>query len=165
MASFIVLSLRNVEADVAIRSTAAVFTYCRSRGLFAGISLEGSGLIERKETNRKYVQNLCLNAHLHSPSLCSKRCLCEHGSIWLQVLLPRHPCVGHFERRRGAAARMLRPLPHPGRVHRGLHDWLDQQEHALKGKSHHLHTNIYSLNQTLATRGVRAGGPLIKCWR
>ncbi|XP_037618065.1 SH3 domain-containing YSC84-like protein 1 isoform X2 [Sebastes umbrosus] len=45
---------RNVEADVALRSTTAVFTYCRSRGLFAGISLEGSGLIERKETNRKF---------------------------------------------------------------------------------------------------------------
>lgn len=48
------LSSRNLEADVAFRSTAAVFTYCRSRGLFAGISLEGSYLIERKETNRKY---------------------------------------------------------------------------------------------------------------
>ncbi|KAM9334242.1 SH3 domain-containing YSC84-like protein 1 isoform 2-T2 [Symphorus nematophorus] len=45
---------RNVEADVALRSPAAVFTYCRSRGLFAGISLEGSYLIERKETNRKW---------------------------------------------------------------------------------------------------------------
>ncbi|KAI1894961.1 hypothetical protein AGOR_G00101030 [Albula goreensis] len=45
---------RNVEADVAFRSTAAVFTYCRSRGLFAGVSLEGSYLIERKETNRKF---------------------------------------------------------------------------------------------------------------
>lgn len=45
-----------MEADVALRSTAAVFTYCRSRGLFAGISLEGSYLIERKETNRKCVQ-------------------------------------------------------------------------------------------------------------
>eukprot|EP00062_Callorhinchus_milii_P009342 gi/632953054/ref/XP_007892197.1/ PREDICTED: SH3 domain-containing YSC84-like protein 1 isoform X1 [Callorhinchus milii] len=45
---------RNMEADVALRSTAAVYTYCRSRGLFAGISLEGSCLIERKETNRKF---------------------------------------------------------------------------------------------------------------
>ncbi|KAM5165688.1 SH3 domain-containing YSC84-like protein 1 [Mantella aurantiaca] len=45
---------RNLEGDVAIRSSAAVFTYCKSRGLFAGISLEGSGLIERKETNRKF---------------------------------------------------------------------------------------------------------------
>ncbi|XP_036398733.1 SH3 domain-containing YSC84-like protein 1 isoform X1 [Megalops cyprinoides] len=45
---------RNIEADVAFRSTAAVFTYCKSRGLFAGVSLEGSYLIERKETNRKF---------------------------------------------------------------------------------------------------------------
>ncbi|XP_053316995.1 SH3 domain-containing YSC84-like protein 1 [Spea bombifrons] len=45
---------RNLEGDVAIRSSAAVYTYCKSRGLFAGISLEGSCLIERKETNRKF---------------------------------------------------------------------------------------------------------------
>ncbi|XP_069462162.1 SH3 domain-containing YSC84-like protein 1 isoform X2 [Ambystoma mexicanum] len=45
---------RNLEGDVAIRSSAAIYTYCKSRGLFAGISLEGSGLIERKETNRKF---------------------------------------------------------------------------------------------------------------
>ncbi|KAE8604950.1 hypothetical protein XENTR_v10014907 [Xenopus tropicalis] len=45
---------RNLEGDVAIRSSAAVYTYCKSRGLFAGISLEGSGLIERKDTNRKF---------------------------------------------------------------------------------------------------------------
>ncbi|KAJ7988684.1 hypothetical protein DPEC_G00311780 [Dallia pectoralis] len=45
---------RNVEADVALRSTAAVFTYCKSRGLFAGVSLEGSCLLERKDTNRKF---------------------------------------------------------------------------------------------------------------
>eukprot|EP00118_Oscarella_pearsei_P016509 m.158325 g.158325 ORF g.158325 m.158325 type:complete len:370 (+) comp38734_c1_seq1:35-1144(+) len=44
---------RNAEADVAIRSPAAVFTYSKTRGLFAGISLEGSGLIERKDANRK----------------------------------------------------------------------------------------------------------------
>ncbi|XP_048452615.1 SH3 domain-containing YSC84-like protein 1 [Rhincodon typus] len=45
---------RNFEGDVAVRNTAAVYTYCKSRGLFAGISLEGSYLIERKETNRKF---------------------------------------------------------------------------------------------------------------
>lgn len=44
---------RNLEGNVALRSSAAVFTYCKSRGLFAGVSLEGSYLIERKETNRK----------------------------------------------------------------------------------------------------------------
>ncbi|XP_028255601.1 SH3 domain-containing YSC84-like protein 1 isoform X3 [Parambassis ranga] len=66
---------RNVEADVALRSTAAVFTYCRSRGLFAGISLEGSYLIERKETNRKfYAQDVrasgILNGDVEPPSEC-----------------------------------------------------------------------------------------------
>lgn len=47
------LFCRNLEGNVALRSSAAVFTYCKSRGLFAGLSLEGSCLIERKETNRK----------------------------------------------------------------------------------------------------------------
>ncbi|KAK7811025.1 hypothetical protein U0070_024203, partial [Myodes glareolus] len=45
---------QNLEGNVSLRSSAAVFTYCKSRGLFAGISLEGSCLIERKETNRKF---------------------------------------------------------------------------------------------------------------
>ncbi|XP_029942419.1 SH3 domain-containing YSC84-like protein 1 [Salarias fasciatus] len=67
---------RNVEADVALRSTAAVFTYCRSKGLFAGISLEGSYLIERKETNRKfYLRDIrasaILNGDVEPPSECS----------------------------------------------------------------------------------------------
>ncbi|CAB1425382.1 unnamed protein product [Pleuronectes platessa] len=67
---------RNVEADVLLRSTAAVFTYCRSRGLFAGISLEGSYLIERKDTNRKfYGQDIrasaILNGDVEPPAVCS----------------------------------------------------------------------------------------------
>ncbi|XP_052270029.1 SH3 domain-containing YSC84-like protein 1 isoform X2 [Dreissena polymorpha] len=45
---------RNLEADVALRSTAAIYTYSKTRGLFAGISVEGSGLIERKDANRKF---------------------------------------------------------------------------------------------------------------
>lgn len=45
---------RNLEADVAVRSTAAIFTYSKTRGIFAGISVEGSGLIERKDANRKF---------------------------------------------------------------------------------------------------------------
>ncbi|KAF3688350.1 SH3 domain-containing YSC84-like protein 1 [Channa argus] len=66
---------RNVEADVALRSTTAIFTYCRSRGLFAGISLEGSYLIERKDTNRKfYYQDIrasaILNGDVEPPSEC-----------------------------------------------------------------------------------------------
>lgn len=66
---------RNVEADVVLRSTAAVFTYCLSRGLFAGISLEGSCLIERKETNHKfYSQDIrasaILNGAVEPPAAC-----------------------------------------------------------------------------------------------
>lgn len=66
---------RNVEADVALRSPAAVFTYCKSRGLFAGISLEGSYLIERKETNRKFYgreirASAILNGDVDPPSEC-----------------------------------------------------------------------------------------------
>ena len=44
---------RNLEADVAVRSPAAIYTYSKTKGLFAGISIEGSGLIERKDANRK----------------------------------------------------------------------------------------------------------------
>uniref|UniRef100_W5NL02 SH3 domain-containing YSC84-like protein 1 n=1 Tax=Lepisosteus oculatus TaxID=7918 RepID=W5NL02_LEPOC len=67
---------RNVEADVALRSTAAVYTYCKSRGLFAGISLEGSYLIERRETNRKfYAQDIrafnILNGDVEPPPAAS----------------------------------------------------------------------------------------------
>eukprot|EP00047_Mylnosiga_fluctuans_P022936 m.129392 g.129392 ORF g.129392 m.129392 type:complete len:416 (+) comp9431_c0_seq2:417-1664(+) len=44
---------RNLEADVAIRSAASFYTYSKSRGLFAGISLEGACIAERKSANRK----------------------------------------------------------------------------------------------------------------
>ena len=46
---------RNLEADVAVRSPAAIYTYSKTKGLFAGISVEGSALIERKDANKKYV--------------------------------------------------------------------------------------------------------------
>uniref|UniRef100_UPI0035901D97 SH3 domain-containing YSC84-like protein 1 n=1 Tax=Myxine glutinosa TaxID=7769 RepID=UPI0035901D97 len=53
---------RAVEADVAMRRTAAMFTYCRSRGLFAGISLEGAYLFQRKDANQKfYCENVRIN--------------------------------------------------------------------------------------------------------
>eukprot|EP00911_Craspedida_sp_UC1_P001105 UC1_evm2s828 len=44
---------RSAEIDTAARSLSAVFTYSKSRGLFVGISLEGSVIIERKGANRK----------------------------------------------------------------------------------------------------------------
>ncbi|XP_061693873.1 SH3 domain-containing YSC84-like protein 1 isoform X1 [Syngnathoides biaculeatus] len=66
---------RNVEADVTLRNMAAVYTYCKSRGLFAGLSLEGSYLMERKDTNRKfYSQDLrasgILNGDVEPPQEC-----------------------------------------------------------------------------------------------
>lgn len=45
---------RNVEGDVAVRSPAAIYTYSKTKGIFAGISVEGSALIERKDANRKF---------------------------------------------------------------------------------------------------------------
>ncbi|KAL4225058.1 SH3 domain-containing YSC84-like protein 1 [Mactra antiquata] len=45
---------RNLEADIAVRGQAAIYTYSKTRGIFAGISVEGSGLIERKDANKKF---------------------------------------------------------------------------------------------------------------
>jgi len=44
---------RNMEGDVAVRSPAAIYTYSKTKGLFAGISIEGSYLVERKDANKK----------------------------------------------------------------------------------------------------------------
>lgn len=46
---------RNAEAAGAAstRSLAAVFSYSKTKGLFAGVSLEGSMLVERKDANEK----------------------------------------------------------------------------------------------------------------
>ena len=43
---------RDLGADVL--PTAAVYTYSRSQGLFAGVSLEGTVLISRDDTNQEY---------------------------------------------------------------------------------------------------------------
>lgn len=46
---------RNAEAAGAasLRSVAAIFSYSKTKGLFAGVSLEGSAIIERKEANAR----------------------------------------------------------------------------------------------------------------
>jgi hypothetical protein len=46
---------RNAEAAGAasLRSVAGIFSYSKTKGLFAGVSLEGSAIIERKEANAK----------------------------------------------------------------------------------------------------------------
>lgn len=40
--------------NLSLRDPAPLFTYSRSKGLFAGISLEGTVLVERKETNKDF---------------------------------------------------------------------------------------------------------------
>ena len=46
---------RNAEAAGAasLKSVAAVFSYSKTKGLFAGVSLEGSAILERKEANAR----------------------------------------------------------------------------------------------------------------
>lgn len=46
---------RNMEGDIAVRSPAAMYTYSKTKGIFAGVSIEGSYLIERKDANKKFV--------------------------------------------------------------------------------------------------------------
>ncbi len=52
---------RNAEAagTASLKSVAAVFSYSKTKGLFAGVSLEGSVLIERREANRKFYGDNC----------------------------------------------------------------------------------------------------------
>ncbi|KAK9377942.1 uncharacterized protein V1513DRAFT_435668 [Lipomyces chichibuensis] len=47
---------RNAEGSgsASLKSVAAIFSYSKTRGLFAGVSLEGSALIERRDANRKF---------------------------------------------------------------------------------------------------------------
>ncbi|KAH7119707.1 hypothetical protein B0J11DRAFT_66913 [Dendryphion nanum] len=46
---------RNAEAAGAasLKSIAGIFSYSKTKGLFAGVSLEGSGMIERRDANEK----------------------------------------------------------------------------------------------------------------
>ncbi|KAJ3197062.1 hypothetical protein HK101_006246 [Irineochytrium annulatum] len=45
---------RNAEAAGTVGKMSAVYSYSKTRGLFAGISIEGSVLMERKETNATF---------------------------------------------------------------------------------------------------------------
>lgn len=52
---------RNAEAagTASFKSVSAVFSYSKTKGLFAGVSLEGSAIVERREANRKFYGNNC----------------------------------------------------------------------------------------------------------
>lgn len=59
---------RNAEVDgsASLKNVAAVFSYSKTKGLFAGVSVEGSVLVERREANRKFYGNNCKAAHILS---------------------------------------------------------------------------------------------------
>jgi lipid-binding SYLF domain-containing protein len=52
---------RNAEAagTASLKSASAVFSYSKTKGLFAGVSLEGSAIVERREANRKFYGDNC----------------------------------------------------------------------------------------------------------
>ena len=69
---------RNLEGDVAVRSPAAIYTYSKTKGLFAGISIEGSYLVERKDANRKWAVFVILQC----------------GVIWCNIYFTFYACCG-----------------------------------------------------------------------
>ncbi|CCD23493.1 Lsb3p NDAI_0B04580 [Naumovozyma dairenensis CBS 421] len=52
---------RNAEAAASASTggVAAVFAYSKSKGLYAGVSVEGSAIVERREANRKFYGDSC----------------------------------------------------------------------------------------------------------
>lgn len=68
---------RNAEAagTASLKSVSAVFSYSKTKGLFAGVSLEGSAIVERREANRKFYGNNCkarniLSGQVEVPPAC-----------------------------------------------------------------------------------------------
>lgn len=68
---------RNAEAagTASLKSASAVFAYSKTKGLFAGVSLEGSAIIERREANRKFYGSNCkarniLAGQVDTPPAC-----------------------------------------------------------------------------------------------
>lgn len=52
---------RNAEVagNASTKNVAAIFAYSKTKGLFAGVSLEGSAIVERREANRKFYGDMC----------------------------------------------------------------------------------------------------------
>lgn len=68
---------RNAEAagTASLKAVSAVFSYSKTKGLFAGVSLEGSAILERREANRKFYGNNCkarniLSGQVDPPPQC-----------------------------------------------------------------------------------------------
>mmetsp|Transcript_8050 Transcript_8050/g.7991 ORF Transcript_8050/g.7991 Transcript_8050/m.7991 type:complete len:416 (+) Transcript_8050:131-1378(+) len=68
---------RNAEGagTASLKSASAVFAYSKTKGLFAGVSLEGSAIVERREANRKFYGSNCkartiLAGNVEPPPAC-----------------------------------------------------------------------------------------------
>lgn len=68
---------RNAEVggNASIKNIAAIFAYSKTKGLFAGVSLEGSAIVERREANRKFYGDMCkakyiLSGRVAPPPAC-----------------------------------------------------------------------------------------------
>ena len=68
---------RNAEGagTASLRSASAVFAYSKTKGLFAGVSLEGSAIVERRDANRKFYGENCkarniLSGTVEPPPAC-----------------------------------------------------------------------------------------------
>lgn len=68
---------RNAEVagNASTRNVAAIFSYSKTKGLFAGVSLEGSAIVERREANRKFYGDMCkaryiLSGRVAPPPAC-----------------------------------------------------------------------------------------------
>ncbi|GME67296.1 unnamed protein product [[Candida] boidinii] len=68
---------RNAEVagSASLKNVAAVFSYSKTKGLFAGVSVEGSVLVERREANRKFYGDQCkarqiLSGRVDPPPAC-----------------------------------------------------------------------------------------------
>lgn len=59
---------RTAEAagTASLKAVSAVFAYSKTKGLFAGVSLEGSAIMERREANRKFYGSDCKARHILS---------------------------------------------------------------------------------------------------
>ncbi|KAH9491470.1 SH3 domain-containing YSC84-like protein 1 [Bulinus truncatus] len=85
---------RNIEGDIAVRSPAAIYTYSKTKGIFAGISVEGSALIERKDANKKFYgreirAHQILSGEVDAPEECKDLydVLQEHKEFAVQAAL------------------------------------------------------------------------------
>ncbi|GMM29389.1 Lsb3 protein [Martiniozyma asiatica (nom. inval.)] len=68
---------RNAEvaANGSLKNIAAIFSYAKTKGIFAGVSIEGSAIVERREANRKFYGDNCkarfiLSGRVAPPPAC-----------------------------------------------------------------------------------------------